>query len=75
MFEHSFVKAAFALFICVVSALWSSNNIRAWEADPRLVEAARREGGEILVYSTIRVDETKLFWDRLKSKYPFVRVN
>jgi iron(III) transport system substrate-binding protein len=73
--ERRFIAAASVFLVCVVVALWSSENVRAWEADPKLVEAARKEGGEILVYSTIRLDETKLFWDRLKSKYPFVEVN
>ncbi len=55
------------------ASLWCKN-IGAWEADPQLAEAARKEGGDILVYSTIRLDETKIFWDRLKSKYPFIKV-
>ena len=75
MRNHNFASSALTLFICVVSALWPAENIRAWDADPKLVEAAKKEGGEILVYSTVRLDETKLFWDRLRAKYSFIRVN
>jgi ABC-type Fe3+ transport system substrate-binding protein len=75
VFERRFIAAASLLLVCIGVASGFSRNVHAWEADPKLVEAARKEGGEILVYSTIRLDETKLFWDRLKSKYPFIAVN
>ena len=40
--------------------------------DPKVVEAARREG-EIIWYTTMSLDQSKEFMDRFIKKYPFLR--
>ena len=40
--------------------------------DPKVVEAARREG-EIVWYTTMSLDQSKEFMDRFLKKYPFLR--
>jgi iron(III) transport system substrate-binding protein len=40
--------------------------------DPKVVEAARREG-EIVWYTTMSLDQSKEFMDRFQKKYPFLK--
>lgn len=43
-------------------------------ADPKIVEAAKKEGGEISIYATMRIDTTKQIWDLFEARYPFLKV-
>jgi iron(III) transport system substrate-binding protein len=43
-------------------------------ADPKVIEAAKKEGGEIEAYITLRTDTARRVWDLFEAKYPFLRV-
>jgi Bacterial extracellular solute-binding protein len=43
-------------------------------SDPKLVEGAKKEGGEIEAYITLRTDTARRVWDLFEAKYPFLRV-
>src|SRR4029434_3104022 len=43
-------------------------------ADPKVIEAAKKEGGEIEAYVTLRTDTARRVWDLFEAKYPFLRV-
>src|SRR5262249_49414081 len=43
-------------------------------SDPKVVEAAKKEGGEIEAYVTLRTDTARRIWDLFEAKYPFLRV-
>ena len=43
-------------------------------ADPKIVEAAKKESGEINAYATLRIDTSRQIWNLFESKYPFLKV-
>ena len=43
-------------------------------SDPKVIEAAKKEGGEIEAYVTLRTDTARRVWDLFEGKYPFLRV-
>ena len=43
-------------------------------SDPKVIEAAKKEGGEIEAYVTLRTDTARRVWDLFEAKYPFLRV-
>ena len=43
-------------------------------SDPKVIEAAKKEGGEIEAYVTLRTDTARRIWDLFEAKYPFLRV-
>jgi iron(III) transport system substrate-binding protein len=43
-------------------------------SDPKVIEAAKKEGGEIEAYVTLRTDTGRRVWDLFEGKYPFLRV-
>jgi len=47
---------------------------RAQATDPKIVEAAKKEGGEIEAYVTLRTDTAQTIWKMFESKYPFLKV-
>jgi len=47
---------------------------RAQTTDPKIVEAAKKEGGEIEAYVTLRTDTAQTIWKMFESKYPFLKV-
>jgi ABC-type Fe3+ transport system substrate-binding protein len=66
-----FFRWKFALVACL--AVLSANSLYAQSgADPKVVEAARKEG-EIVWYTTMSLDQSKEFMDRFLKKYPFLR--
>jgi len=62
----------------VFYALWlfSVCGFRAhvFASDPAIVEAAKKEGGEIEAYVTLRTDTAQMIWKLFEAKYPFLRV-
>jgi len=44
-------------------------------SDPKIVEAAKKEGGEIEAYVTLRTDTAQYIWKMFEAKYPFLKVN
>jgi len=46
----------------------------ALASDPAIVEAAKKEGGEIEAYVTLRTDTAQMIWKLFEAKYPFLRV-
>lgn len=46
----------------------------AQATDPKIVEAAKKEGGEIEAYVTLRTDTALTVWKMFETKYPFVKV-
>ena len=47
---------------------------RAQATDPKIVEAAKKEGGEIEAYVTLRTDTAQYIWKMFEAKYPFLKV-
>jgi len=47
---------------------------RAQATDPKIVEAAKKEGGEIEAYVTLRTDTAQYVWKMFEAKYPFLKV-
>lgn len=43
-------------------------------SDHTVIEAAKKEGGEIEAYVTLRTDTARRIWDLFEAKYPFLRV-
>jgi iron(III) transport system substrate-binding protein len=43
-------------------------------SDHTVIEAAKKEGGEIEAYVTLRTDTARRVWDLFESKYPFLRI-
>ncbi|HEX4990461.1 MAG TPA: hypothetical protein VFW91_16905, partial [Candidatus Binatia bacterium] len=43
-------------------------------SDHTVIEAAKKEGGEIEAYVTLRTDTARRVWDLFEGKYPFLRV-
>ena len=43
-------------------------------SDHMVIEAAKKEGGEIEAYVTLRTDTARRVWDLFEGKYPFLRV-
>ena len=41
---------------------------------PALIEAAKKEGGEIEAYVTLRSDTAQIIWKLFETQYPFLRV-
>ena len=50
------------------------NYCAAQATDPKIVEAAKKEGGEIEAYVTLRTDRLQYIWKMFEAKYPFVKV-
>mgnify|MGYP001229596304 CR=1 FL=1 len=46
----------------------------AQSSDPKIIDAAKKEGGEIEAYVTLRADTAQNVWKLFESKYPFLRV-
>jgi iron(III) transport system substrate-binding protein len=47
---------------------------RGEASDPKIVEAAKKEGGEIEAYVTLRTDTAQYIWKSFEAKYPFLKV-
>lgn len=43
-------------------------------SDHTIIEAVKKEGGEIEAYVTLRTDTARRVWDLFEGKYPFLRV-
>jgi len=43
-------------------------------SDHTVIEAAKKEGGDIEAYVTLRTDTARRVWDLFEGKYPFLRV-
>ena len=65
-------------FRCVLTVLLSLisfvNDGRGQASDPKIVEAAKKEGGEIEAYVTLRTDTAQYIWKLFEAKYPFLKV-
>jgi iron(III) transport system substrate-binding protein len=65
------MPSIFLVLVCVVALL--SPPVYGQESpDPKVVEAARKEG-EIVWYTTMSLDQSKQFMDRFLRKYPFLK--
>ena len=66
----------FSWLLAIASSAQSplSNYCRAQATDPKVVEAAKKEGGEIEAYVTLRTDTAQYIWKMFEAKYPFLRV-
>jgi iron(III) transport system substrate-binding protein len=53
--------------LCALSA-------RAGASDPGAIEAAKKEGGEIEAYVTLRTDTAQIIWKLFEARYPFLKV-
>lgn len=62
------------LLALTLSHFASLSDCRAQATDPKFVEAAKKEGGEIEAYVTLRTDTAQTIWKMFESKYPFLKV-
>ena len=62
------------LLAVVISHFAFVLDCRAQATDPKLVEAAKKEGGEIEAYVTLRTDTAQTVWKMFETKYPFLKV-
>jgi iron(III) transport system substrate-binding protein len=44
------------------------------QSDPKIVEAAKKEGGEIEMYGALRPETSQTLWKMFEAKYPFLKV-
>ncbi len=65
------MPSTFLVLVCIV-ALQSLPVYAQESPDPKVVEAARKEG-EIVWYTTMSLDQSKQFMDRFLKKYPFLK--
>jgi iron(III) transport system substrate-binding protein len=65
------MPSTFLVLVCIV-ALQSLPVYAQESPDPKVVEAARKEG-EIVWYTTMSLDQSKQFMDRFLRKYPFLK--
>ena len=65
------MPSTFLVLVCIV-ALQSFPVYAQESPDPKVVEAARKEG-EIVWYTTMSLDQSKQFMDRFLRKYPFLK--
>jgi iron(III) transport system substrate-binding protein len=62
------------LLALVISHFFLVTDCRAQATDPKIVEAAKKEGGEIEAYVTLRTETAHTAWKMFESKYPFLKV-
>ena len=65
------VRSNLLLLACIVALLPGAVESQE-NPDPKVVEAARKEG-EIVWYTTMSLDQSKQFMDRFLRKYPFLK--
>ncbi len=58
----------------ILSLVSFVNYCGAQASDPKVVEAAKKEGGEIEAYVTLRTDTAQYIWKMFEAKYPFLKV-
>jgi iron(III) transport system substrate-binding protein len=56
-----------------IQILWTGL-VWAQTSDPKLIEAAKKDGGEIEAYVTLRTDTAQMIWKMFEAKYPFLKV-
>ena len=69
--EYWKFSRSLAILLLLISSV---NDGRAQATDPKVVEAAKKEGGEIEAYVTLRTDTAQYIWKMFEAKYPFLRV-
>ena len=62
------------LMAVILSLVSFVNYCGAQASDPKVVEAAKKEGGEIEAYVTLRTDTAQYIWKMFEAKYPFLKV-
>ena len=62
------------VFTVLLSLISFVNDGRGQASDPKIVEAAKKEGGEIEAYVTLRTDTAQYIWKLFEAKYPFLKV-
>ena len=67
-------KLRLALLALAISCLWFATECGAQTTDPKIIEAAKKEGGEIEAYVTLRMDTAQTLWKMFRAKYPFLKV-
>lgn len=62
-------------FLCILSGFaLCAVRATAGASDPAIIEAAKKEGGEIEAYVTLRTDTAQMIWKLFEAKYPFLKV-
>lgn len=59
--------------VCAVLLFVLSSPVSGAESDPKVVEAAKAENGEILAFMGLRLETARILADRFKEKYPFIK--
>lgn len=69
-------RLRWSLGILFLLALQTVVLSRAWAqmVNPKVVAAAKKEGGEIEAYITLRTDTALMIWKMFEAKYPFLKV-
>jgi iron(III) transport system substrate-binding protein len=60
--------------VFVSGQLFLAANCGAQATDPKIIDAAKKEGGEIEAYVTLRTDTAQTVWKMFEAKYPFLKV-
>lgn len=58
--------------VCAILLLFS-NPAAGAESDPKVVEGAKAESGQILAFMGLRLETARILADRFKEKYPFIK--
>jgi hypothetical protein len=61
-------------FVLVLSHSLLVTDCGAQASDPKIIEAAKKEGGEIEAYVTLRTETAQTVWKILEAKYPLLKV-
>ena len=67
-------RGLISVFLLVIGQFSLPAICRAQATDPKIVEAAKKEGGEIEAYVTLRTDTAQTVWKMFESRYPFLKV-
>ena len=67
-------KLRLALLALAISYLWFATECGGQTTDPKIIVAAKKEGGEIEAYVTLRTDTAQTVWKMFETKYSFLKV-
>ena len=67
-------RMALSALALVVSQISFVTYCGAQASDPKVIEAAKKEGGEIEAYAALRTETSMTVWKMFETKYPFLKV-
>jgi iron(III) transport system substrate-binding protein len=67
-------RMVISALVLVISQISLVTYCGAQASDPKIIEAAKKEGGEIEAYAALRTDTAQTVWKMFESRYPFLKV-